>query len=284
MKRRKMETDSIKFFQNARDTFNKLDQPTIHFPEPRSLTAHQTKILHHNRCVLVDWLLDVKGDFGTSLSVFFAAVKLYDTYVKLKPCSKDKYQLVGMSCMLIASKMYDIDCMDISYCVHICDNCYTIEEFLQTERDILVTFDFNIISPNPYKLLNSIITDFYLVESVEHVADMRSFLEFAIINNFDKDVDDILLVCSCVFAAFVVNGAKLINPILRRFHIDMVDVKGVISNCFIPALSIQVMLREHEEMIDQLKIPLLQSLTKKHNRSIISKNYLTLLSNSVHKQ
>lgn len=58
--------------------------------------------------------------------------------------TKDNIQLVGVSAMLIACKYEEIYPPMIKDYIHICDNSYTKEQIMATEKSILSTLDFNV--------------------------------------------------------------------------------------------------------------------------------------------
>jgi G2/mitotic-specific cyclin-B, other len=55
--------------------------------------------------------------------------------------------------MLIASKYEEIYAPEVRDFVYITDKAYTKEEILKMEQQILMTLDFNITTPSPYRFL-----------------------------------------------------------------------------------------------------------------------------------
>lgn len=76
-----------------------------------------------------------------------------DRYLELDLLlNRTKLQLVGVTCMLIASKIEEIYPPIVRDFVFITDNAYTKEEILKMERKILTVLDFNVVSASSLRL------------------------------------------------------------------------------------------------------------------------------------
>lgn len=56
------------------------------------------------RTILVDWLIEVQENFELFHETLYLGVKLVDLYLARKEVKREYLQLVGATCMLIASK------------------------------------------------------------------------------------------------------------------------------------------------------------------------------------
>ena len=56
------------------------------------------------RTILVDWLIEVQENFELFHETLYLAVKIADLYLARKEVKREYLQLVGATCMLIASK------------------------------------------------------------------------------------------------------------------------------------------------------------------------------------
>ena len=97
----------------------------------------QTEIKEKMRAILVDWLVDVHAKFKMVPETLYLSVNLLDRYLELTNITKQQLQLVGIACMLIASKyeeIYPPECKDF---IWVTDNAYNKTELLEMEGKIL---------------------------------------------------------------------------------------------------------------------------------------------------
>ena len=56
------------------------------------------------RTILVDWLIEVQENFELFHETLYLSVKLVDIYLSRKEVVREYLQLVGATCLLVASK------------------------------------------------------------------------------------------------------------------------------------------------------------------------------------
>ena len=118
-----------------------------------SYLAKQPKINAAMRTILVDWLVNAHGAFKLIPPTLYLAVNLLDRYLNRVEVDRASLQLVGISCLLIASKFEEVWCCAVADCVHVCDKAFTKEDVLEMEWNILTTLEFNITVPTSYSFL-----------------------------------------------------------------------------------------------------------------------------------
>ncbi len=79
------------------------------------------------RKVLLDWLVEVHANFKLLPETLFITVNLIDRYSALCQIERKNYQLLGVTCMLIAAKYEEIYPPYIKDFVYITDQAYTKE-------------------------------------------------------------------------------------------------------------------------------------------------------------
>lgn len=95
-----------------------------------------------SRWAILDWLWVVNMHFGLKNKIFFAAVDFMDRVLKkTRGFNHKKFQALGASCHMMASKLYEIDRCDIEEYVRICDNTYDEQQLRNMELMIYVTLD-----------------------------------------------------------------------------------------------------------------------------------------------
>jgi len=118
------------------------------------LARTQSDINDRMRAVLMDWLVEVHYKFKLYPETLFLCVSLLDRFLARCPdVPRSQLQLVGVTCLLIASKYEDIYAPEIKDIVHICDRTYRKEEILAMEVKILNTLQFEITAPSPLLFL-----------------------------------------------------------------------------------------------------------------------------------
>ena len=68
----------------------------------------QPDIMPPMRAILIDWLVEVAQEYKLHSETLFQAVGLVDRYLSVTPVTRNQLQLVGVSCMLLASKYEEI--------------------------------------------------------------------------------------------------------------------------------------------------------------------------------
>ena len=87
--------------------------------------ANQYEVNDKMRKVLLDWLVEVHANFKLLPETLFITVNLIDRYCALCQIERKNYQLLGVTCMLIASKYEEIYPPYMKDFVYITDQAYT---------------------------------------------------------------------------------------------------------------------------------------------------------------
>ncbi len=115
--------------------------------------SKQSDINEKMRAILVDWLVDVHLKFKLVNETLFLTVNLIDRYLEKSEVSRQKLQLVGISCMFIASKYEEIYPPDLRDFVYVTDKAYTKKQILSMEGKILKALNFNVTVTSSYLFL-----------------------------------------------------------------------------------------------------------------------------------
>jgi len=104
----------------------------------------QNEITEQMRGILIDWLSEVTEEYKLTLTTLFLTVNYIDRILEACQVPRTKLQLLGVSCMLIASKFEEIHPPLVDDFVYITDNTYSREEILQIELIALNTLKFSL--------------------------------------------------------------------------------------------------------------------------------------------
>ena len=132
------------------------------------------KIKPHMRTILIDWMVEVHSRFKLLQETLYLTVATMDRFLQVSSCKffpmwpsvnyilllkmessvvRHDLQLVGLTCMFIASKFEEMYTPEISDFVFMSDKAYTKKEILRMELRILKALDFNLGRPLPLHFL-----------------------------------------------------------------------------------------------------------------------------------
>lgn len=130
----------------------------------------QRDITHVMRGILMDWLVEVADEYMLAPDTLYLTVNLIDRFLSKHYIEKQRLQLLGITCMLIASKYEEICAPCVEEFCFITDNTYKRDEVLRMESQVLNFLDFQLSSPTTKKFLRRFIQaaqTFYKAPRVE---------------------------------------------------------------------------------------------------------------------
>ncbi|XP_062022599.1 cyclin-A1-1-like [Rosa rugosa] len=89
------------------------------------------------RAILVDWLVEVAEEYRLVPDTLYLTVNYIDRYLSGNPMNRQRLQLLGVACMMIASKYEEICAPQVEEFCYITDNTYFKEEVLEMESSVL---------------------------------------------------------------------------------------------------------------------------------------------------
>ena len=96
------------------------------------------------RRTLIDWLVDVHLKYKLLPETLFICINLIDRFSARSLIKRKDYQLVGVTCMLIAAKYEEIYPPYVENFVYITDHAYKREQIIEKEREILRELKFEL--------------------------------------------------------------------------------------------------------------------------------------------
>lgn len=104
------------------------------------------------RRILIDWLIDVHKKFRLRMKTLFMAVNLIDRYLEVQPIQKHNFQLLGITCLLMASKYEEIYPPPLTEYTYVCADAYVDQDLKTMEGDILNKLNFNLVFSSTQEL------------------------------------------------------------------------------------------------------------------------------------
>lgn len=102
----------------------------------------------------MDWLVDVHNSFNLLQRTLHVAYRFLDAYLVLEETSKAELQLVGITCLWIASKYEEIYPPKLKVFVEVTANTYTAEQMLDMETKIMRVLGFNLVKPTSISFID----------------------------------------------------------------------------------------------------------------------------------
>ncbi|KAK6914934.1 Cyclin, C-terminal domain [Dillenia turbinata] len=116
-------------------------------PSSSFMEIVQRDITQSMRAILIDWLVEVSEEYKLVPDTLYLTVHLIDLFLSENYIERQRLQLLGITCMLIASKYEEICAPRVEDFCFITDSTYTREEVLKMESQVLNYFNFHITVP-----------------------------------------------------------------------------------------------------------------------------------------
>ncbi|CAF0875347.1 unnamed protein product [Adineta ricciae] len=119
---------------------------------------HQSDINCAMRTILVDWLIEVADEYKLNDETLFLCIQYIDRFLSTVNVTRSKLQLLGTTCMYVASKyeeMYPPALEEFSF---ITDNTYETKHILRMEQILMKMLNFSISGPTYYTFMQYYLT------------------------------------------------------------------------------------------------------------------------------
>ncbi|CAI9094418.1 OLC1v1030157C1 [Oldenlandia corymbosa var. corymbosa] len=126
-------------------------------PSADYMVKLQKDITHSMRSILIDWLVEVSEEYRLVPDTLYLTVNLIDRFLAGNYLEKQKLQLLGVTCMLIASKYEEICAPRVEEFCFITDNTYAKDEVVVMENKVLNYLEFQLSVPTTKKFLRRFI-------------------------------------------------------------------------------------------------------------------------------
>ncbi len=138
---------------------------------PEYLEVHQPHITAKMRSILVSWIVLVHYKRRLEPETLHLAVNIMDRYLAKEKITKKKLQLLGVACLLIASKFIDAyNACDVSLMVYLCDGVCTANDIVEMELHLLVRLNYRISAPNSRSFLSIYLTECQADECITSIS------------------------------------------------------------------------------------------------------------------
>ncbi|KAG6671823.1 hypothetical protein I3842_16G023800 [Carya illinoinensis] len=122
------------------------------------------------RAVLIDWFVEVAEEYRLQPDTLFLIVNYIDRYLSGNVVNRQRLQLLGVACMMIAAKYEEICAPSVDEFCYVTDNTYFKEEVLQMESAILNSLKFEMTAPTAKCFLRQFVC---VVQATSKVPSMQ---------------------------------------------------------------------------------------------------------------
>lgn len=191
---------------------------------PSYMGRVQNDISPNMRGILVDWLVEVAEEYQLVTDTLFLTVSYIDRYLSSYAISRNKLQLLGVACMLVASKYEEICPPRVEDFCYITDNTYIMEEVLEMERDVLKFLNFDTGPPTTKNFLR-ILTRAALENSKSSKTQLE-FLSCYLVELSLLDYSCVQFLPSVVAASAIFLSRFMIQPEVHPWSLALQSYSG----------------------------------------------------------
>lgn len=119
----------------------------IRRPQSNFMETLQRDITQSMRAILVDWIVEVSEEYKLVPDTLYLTVHCIDLFLSQNHVERKNLQLLGITCMLVASKYEEMCAPHIEEFCFITDNAYTKNEVLAMESLVLNFLGFRLSAP-----------------------------------------------------------------------------------------------------------------------------------------
>ncbi|KAK4792038.1 hypothetical protein SAY86_022473 [Trapa natans] len=171
------------------------------------------------RAVLIDWLVEVSEEYRLVPETLFLAVNYIDRYLSGNPVNRQKLQLLGVTCMMIAAKYEEVSAPQVEDFCYITDSTYCKMEVLQMESLVLSYLKYELTTPTVNCFLRWFVWaahGFKEVPSVQLECLAQYFAELSLL-----DYSMLCYAPSIVAASAVFLAKFMLNPKMKPWNSEL---------------------------------------------------------------
>lgn len=164
------------FLTPSQKYLKSLQKSQLFTPCKDPLSTHNITPLHRQQ--ITEWLTEVTLRYS-SKPVFFLTVKLMDQFFQSfnQVLVPEDLHIISVACLFIASKLIDVFPVKLKVLLSkICMNKYSVEQFVNAEKTVLETLEFDVNLTTIYDFLAFFVWKFQLPVRFWYACEILAFL------------------------------------------------------------------------------------------------------------
>ncbi|KAF6721043.1 G1/S-specific cyclin-D1 [Oryzias melastigma] len=154
---------------NARVLQTMLKAEENYLPAPNYFKCVQKDVVPNMRKILATWMLEVCEEQKCEEEVFPLAMNYLDRFLSVEPTRKTRLQLLGATCMFLASKMKEtVPLTAEKLCIYT-DNSVQPGELLQMELLVLSKLKWDLASVTPHDFIEHFLSKLTIHTSTKQI-------------------------------------------------------------------------------------------------------------------
>ncbi|XP_066258396.1 G1/S-specific cyclin-E [Euwallacea similis] len=128
------------------------EEASLNLRNPR-LFEDFSNFMPRMRAILLDWVMEVCEVYHLRRVTYYLTVDYFDRFLSLRPdVPKNQLQLVGVTCLFLASKLEEVYPPRLTELSYVCDGACTPDDILNCELLILnsLGWDLNVMTPSDW--------------------------------------------------------------------------------------------------------------------------------------
>ncbi|KAL1345020.1 hypothetical protein HN51_018812 [Arachis hypogaea] len=187
----------------------------------------QKEVTANMRGVLVDWLVEVADEYKLLSETLFLSVSYIDRFLSINPVFRSKFQLLGVSSMLIASKYEEINPPNVEEFCYITEDTYTKSQVVRMEADILKSLKFEMGNPTVKTFLSMYSGIASIDKKIKN--SQVEFLSCYLAELSLLDYDCVKFLPSMVAASVIFLARFIIWPVVHPWTSSLCECSGYTS-------------------------------------------------------
>jgi len=163
------------------------------------------------RSILVDWIIQVQHHLKLCQETLYLAIGMLDLVLLRRDVDPDKLQLVGVTALLVASKLEEYYPVDIKKLLHLTENSYTRAEVTNMERVLLGVLEFQVYLPSPQVFLLRYTRASFRSQDSEFLKTCQYLLDSHLPHSSHPCLTPSLLAAAAVLASSLLNYLAVNN-------------------------------------------------------------------------
>jgi len=194
----------------AEDILDYLKSQELNTMAEANYMAYQNEITNDMRRILIEWLIEVHGEYDLKPETLYLTINLIDRYLSKRIVPKSDFQLLGVTALWVAAKYEEAHgkIPSLSQMKFICCKYYEEPEFIQMEMRLLEEMNFSIGHPTPeaFLKLQLLMSNYDCTTRPAIKALARYIMETSLIDyNFIRFTPSVIAQSSIILAVNILN-------------------------------------------------------------------------------